>query len=283
MVRSILILLGALAASCSTFDIGGMFDAGSSVGERFDQAMSPAGREFHPAVIRIDKEQYGFLLATDMHIRQQDRQRVEALLAAASDTPGSILITLGDYLHTAGSSLVPLAAVIGSYPELRFFPAIGNHEVYKDGYQKSYFEAFGPTCYAFRVETPSANDLFIVLDSANGTLGRAQTAWLEGMLAQERDANRHCMVFTHANFFAPAGYFDPIATYPLEEQMHLLDLFARHRVTAVFTGHSHERDVVTVRSVRYITLEAWNRGEYARVICAPGAEPDVQFLRDSGF
>lgn len=284
MVRSIFtFVLATLASACSTYDIGGIFDAGSSVQERFDQAMSPVGKAFHPDVIRLEEEQYSFLLATDLHIRKQDQERVEALLAAASGTESGMLVTLGDYLHTAGSSLAPLAAKISSYPGIQFLPAIGNHEVYKDGYQKSYFQVFGPTSYALRVETPSASDLLIVLDSANGTLGRDQTAWLEALLAEERDASRHCMVFTHANFFAPPSYADIISTYPLEEQMHLLDMFARNRVTAVFTGHSHVRDLTTVRGVRYITLEAWNRGEYARVNCPPDAEPDVQFLRDAGF
>ena len=59
--------------------------------------------------------------------------------------------------------------------------------------------------------------------------------------------------------------------------MKLLNLFSSHRVTAVFTGHSHMHDETTVRGVKYITFDPWKKGEYGRVECLSDGNVVIHF------
>lgn len=272
MVKKIyipLLVLGIMFChtACKTYDFGGMLSAGSSVQERFKNSMTENYQHFYPSNIICPTEYYSFIVATDMHIKDTEWAKVENFINTAANGNYLMTLLLGDYMYEAGSSLDQLANTISSHHDLYLFPAIGNHEVYKEGYQEHYKSTFGPTCYYFTVTTPSACDLFICLDSANGTLGNLQFDWLQKLLARERNNFRNCTIFTHANFFNPPGYIDVISSYPIEEQMKLLNLFAQYRVTTVFTGHSHLFDKTILREVTYITLDPWAKGKYATIEC----------------
>ena len=266
------VILAGVCISC-TYDFVGMIAAGSSVDERFRDSMEESGQNFYPKNVSITENGYRFLVATDLHIKDNQWDRVRNFFTMGGDGRYLMTMLLGDYPYTAGASLLPLADIITIIEGLRVFPAIGNHDVYKDGYQATYRPIFGPTCYYFRVSSNNACDLFLILDSANGTLGNDQFRWLQNILSQERGSCRHCFIFTHSNFFSPAGYFDTVSTYPIEEQMKLLDVFAKNNVTVVFTGHSHAHDETKVRGVKYITLNPWSDtkkgNEYCQVECSP--------------
>lgn len=276
------LVLGAalVCASCSKYDFGGMIAAGSSVQERFDNSMALPDRDSHPGTVATPGDGYRFLVATDFHLRgEDDWDRLGRFLSRVRSESFLLGTLLGDYMYEAGSSLERLSDSLRPREEVTFVTAIGNHEVYKDGYQKTYRAVFGATCYALRVESAGCFDLFIVLDSANGTLGIRQYDWLESVLANERPGARHCFVCTHANFFSPPGYLDVISTYPVDEMMKVLNLFSKHRVTAVFTGHSHVRDETTLRGVKYITVGSWcdNKREWCEVECRPDGSLNIGF------
>ncbi len=272
-------LLG-LASGCSTYDFGGMLAADSSVQERFEHSVSMPDCESHPATIPASEESYRFLVATDFHLKDQDDwDRLGRFMERARFESFLVGVFLGDYMYEAGSSLERFRDSLDQRPEVTCLTAIGNHEVYKQGYQNAYRPVFGATCYTFRIETSGFSDLFIVLDSANGTLGTRQYDWLESVLAGERSQARHCFICTHANFFSPAGYVDLISTYPVDEWMKLLDLFSRYQVTAVFSGHSHVRDDTTLEGVRYVTVASWceNKREWAQVECRADGSWQIDF------
>lgn len=275
--RGILILAVCIyCASCATYEIGGIFGASSSVKERFENSTTLPDKDCYPESMVNNSDSYRFLVATDLHIRDNHWDKIGEFTSLAASDGSLLTMLLGDYMYAAGGSLQRLSDSIAIHNSLRVFPAIGNHDVYKDGYQESYRPVFGATTYSFNVETPTVKDLFIVLDSANGTLGKEQFGWLESLLADERGASRHCFIFTHANFFSPADYVDVISTYPVEEMMKLLDMFSRYKVTAVFTGHSHERDITTLKGTKYITVGSWcDYNEYCTVEC--GADGSVNY------
>ncbi len=273
-------LTALFGVGCSTYDFSGMLAAGSSVQERFDNSVSLPDCDSHPAVVRSAAANYGFWVASDFHVQgQSDWDRLGGFLKQACTAPCEVGLLLGDYLYEAGSSLERFRDSLQVYPEICCLTAIGNHEVYKDGYQRAYRPVFGATCYAVRVEMDGFSDLFVVLDSANGTLGNRQYDWLESLLEREREGVRHCFIGTHANFFSPAGYVDVISTYPVDEWMRLLDLFERHRVTAVFSGHSHMRDETTLGGVRYVTVGSWcdDKREWAWVECRTDSSLQIDF------
>ena len=115
--------------------------------------------------------------------------------------------------------------------------------------------------------------------SSTTELKEDEASWLESLLEREREGVRHCFIGTHANFFSPAGYVDVISTYPVDEWMRLLDLFERHRVTAVFSGHSHMRDETTLGGVRYVTVGSWcdDKREWAWVECRTDSSLQIDF------
>lgn len=267
-----------ICISCESYDFGGMLAAGSSVEQRFGEAMSEPLNQYYPREIEVADANYGFAVVTDMHVKSEDWDRVADFVASVVCERNLALMPLGDYMYIAGEPLGKLAHLMREGGALHVFPAIGNHEVYKNGYQDTYRQIFGPTCYFFKVRAGGVSDLFLVLDSANGTLGRKQMEWMQGVLSEERSSCRHCFVFTHANFFNPSGYLDFITTYPVEEQMKLLDIFAKNRVTTLFSGHSHHHDRTVVRSVEYITLDSWvDNRTYCAVRCLANGEVRLDY------
>ncbi len=168
---------------------------------------------------------------------------------------------------------------------INFFPVVGNHDVTRNGWAL-FTQIFGSSTYAIIVAKPSENfkasdvssdagddmdiekilmslfdtsktDMFIFLDTANGSLGKRQ---LEGSLPdffefRKKYNLRNVFVFTHNNFFRPrTNAFS--ANFPREELYYLLNSFSKNNVTAVFSGHIHKWDDRTYGGVRYLTLDA---------------------------
>ncbi len=106
--------------------------------------------------------------------------------------------------------------------DIESFLTVGNHDLYFNGW-KEFYARFGASVYYFTVKTPLASDLFICLDTGSGTLGEKQMKWLTKLLASERKKYRHCVVFTHVNFFRTrhTGSTNP----PVEELQLLMDCF----------------------------------------------------------
>lgn len=281
MVKGIIYILACLIlASCETFDFGGLVAASSSAEERFKVSRKLDVSEFYPEVIESMHDNYSFVVATDIHAKENQFAEIDRLADSVRRHNGSFLVLLGDNLHIAGDRLDPIRERMDAVDDFGCYMAIGNHDVYRDGYQKTYRRLFGPTSYLFTVKTPEAEDLCIVLDSANGTLGRGQIKWLEATLETSRGGYRHCFVFTHASFFLPDGHVDIVSTYSADEYMKLLDMFARNNVTAVFTGHSHAHDHTALKGVDYITLNPLlnnPRAEYAVVECLSDDSVDWNF------
>ena len=130
---------------------------------------------------------------------------------------------------------------------------VGNHDLYFDGW-KQFYSLFGATTYQFTVTTPQGTDLFIGLDTGSGTLGSDQLEWLENVLKNERANYRHCILFTHNNFFRIRHTF---STNPLVEELQvLMELFIKHDVDMMVTGHDHKKNVVKFGNTTHITLDA---------------------------
>ena len=133
------------------------------------------------------------------------------------------------------------------------FYILGNHDLFFDGWN-SYYSYFGSSTYAFSVKTNNAADLYICLDSGNGTIGSRQLNWLSDLLKKERKNHRFCIIFSHVNFFREHHTF---SANPLVDELHvLLDLFYRNSVDMVIMGHDHRRAEESFGMTHYITLDA---------------------------
>ena len=71
------------------------------------------------------------------------------------------------------------------------FVIVGNHDLFYDAWD-AWLQTFHTSTYYYYVQTPSFKDIYIMLDSANGTLGEKQSAWLEDVLSNQRSGCRHC-------------------------------------------------------------------------------------------
>lgn len=119
---------------------------------------------------------------------------------------------------------------------------------------EEYYARLGSSTYLFTVRTPEATDLYICLDSGSGTLGSKQLKWLRETLENKRQDYRHCIVMTHNNFFR---FRRTGSTNPLVEELHvLMEMFTRHNVNMLITGHDHRRSNEVFGLTRYLTLDA---------------------------
>ena len=141
------------------------------------------------------------------------------------------------------------------------FTVLGNHDVYFDcaTYYKQYFHT---STYTVTVKTVGGfQDLYILLDSGNGTFGQRQTKWLEEQL-EHRSDYRHCFVISHNWLFRTSYNYTttPAANLPQEEQYAFMDLMSRSNVDMVLMGHFHMREQRQFGGVQYVMTDNLNDG-----------------------
>lgn len=134
---------------------------------------------------------------------------------------------------------------------------VGNHDLYFNQWPE-YRSRLHTSTYWFDVQTVSGyKDLYIGLDSGNGTLGVDQRDWLESLLKEKKNQGyRHIIVFTHTHFFKKDTSQGHTSNFNLEETYDLTDLFDRYDVSLVLQGHSHSRDLTIFKDVTYLRVDA---------------------------
>ncbi|MDO5321105.1 MAG: metallophosphoesterase [Bacteroidia bacterium] len=267
LIFSALLCLGL--ASCADLDVPGLI-ASSSPGsnERFavSKAYNDANGFRH---ISLSEDSYTFYAATDAHI---------------SATANGLTRFTSDYVADAGAA--PFALFIGDAMDEknnfgRFLETVrpisacgrtlfctpGNHDLYF-GQWTEYIKEMKTASYCFEVTVASGvTDLFICLDSASGTLGTDQRAWLENVLHRARMENllssyrekyRHTVIFTHTHFFKRDNSQGHTSNFNLEEGYDLEKLFSDYGVSLVISGHDHFFEDTYFKDVRFVTLGAIN-------------------------
>lgn len=175
-----------------------------------------------------------------------------------------LAVVCGDLIQNPGNeeqATAYLRAAGKLDPSIRLCNVAGNHDVNQSPTPEdlAWFEKhFGKPWYALE----HGGCMFIVLESdVLNRPGRApemakqQMAWLKETLAQaEAKKCRHTFVFKHypmclGSIDEPDQYFN----VPLPRRKELLELFHRHNVTAVFSGHHHRNHVVKDGRLELIT------------------------------
>ena len=105
-------------------------------------------------------------------------------------------------------------------------------------------------------------DLYVFLDSGNGTHGQRQLEWLEEQLSH-REAYRHCFVISHNWLFRTSYNYTttPAANLPQDEQYAFMDLMSRSNVEMVIMGHFHMREQRQFGGVQYVMTDNLNDGK----------------------
>lgn len=235
-------------------DFSGFFYSAERVDDRFVQ--SDEWNAAHPfKTLVTDSDSYTLLVAGDSHIG--GLVNFNKLVTAARQPGNMGFVIVGDVVTGHKSDYLTLKNALPDFNQVPWFLMVGNHDLFFEGW-KTFYEYFGSSTYYFSVQTPTASDLYICLDSGGGTFGGKQLAWLKNVLETVRPSYRYCVVFSHVNFFRDhhSG-----TTNPLETELEvLLPLFAKDRVNMVINGHDHHRALDKLGITTYLIMDALKDG-----------------------
>ncbi len=267
-----------LAASCNRLDIAGMVINRSDTEERVADWLDYNAQNGMPVLNNVP-DNYCFYSCSDIHLNDDKSRFAQYVTLERNDLQAAFSIVAGDIANESGESPFILADSAMMYrPQIQLkddpcFPIIGNHDVYFDC-ASIYKQYFHTSTYTVTVNTRGGfKDLFVFLDSGNGTHGSRQLEWLEEQLSH-RNEYRYCFVISHNWLFRTVYNYTttPAANLPEEEQYAFMDLMSRNDVDMVIMGHFHYRDTKTFGGVKYVMTDNLNETKeepsYLVVRCA---------------
>ena len=287
----IIIAIGLmLFSSCNRLDITGMVINRSDTEERVADWLDYDAQNGMPVINGVPDD-YTFYSCSDIHINDDNSRFAKYVTIERNDPEAIFSIIAGDLANESGERPFILADSAMMFDPLTqaendpCFPIIGNHDVYFDC-AKFYKQHFHTSTYTVTVNTVSGlKDLFIFLDSGNGTHGRRQLDWLEEQLSH-RTEYRYCFVISHNWLFRTTYNYTttPAANLPEDEQYAFMDLMSRNAVDMVIMGHFHYRDVKTFAGVKYVMTDNLNDGKtepsYLVVGCADKVTYEYRLLNN---
>lgn len=218
----------------------------------------------HPdTAILVASDDYHVYFFSDAHVgalsNDNDSTHIhfDTILSQARTNQVAALVNVGD-VSTGRKKDVKLVADSLASCGVPIYSVIGNHDLFFDGWSV-FKEAIGSSTRYFIIRTPVADDLFICMDSGNGTFGAKQLNWLKDLLTSQRNNFRKCIIASHNNIFyvAPDNLTKaPITTPPVEEVNFLLDLFLRYRVNVYISGHFHNEQAMVLGVTSIVTIGA---------------------------
>lgn len=288
---TIILALGLLmGSSCNRLDIPGMIINRSDTEQRVADWLDWNEQNGMPVINNVP-DNYTFYSCSDSHINDDNSRLAKYITIERNDPEAVFSIIAGDLANESGEGPFILADSAMMFNPLTqaendpCFPIIGNHDVYFDC-AKFYKQHFHTSTYTVTVNTVSGlKDLFIFLDSGNGTHGRRQLDWLEEQLSH-RTEYRYCFVISHNWLFRTTYNYTttPAANLPEDEQYAFMDLMSRNAVDMVIMGHFHYRDVKTFAGVKYVMTDNLNDGKtepsYLVVSCADKVTYEYRLLNN---
>ena len=278
MKRQHLIIIAAaaiMATGCNRLDIAGMFVNRSDTEARVADWIDYDNQHGMP-VIENAPDEYHVYSCSDSHYSERDsivpqgeNDRLYKYITAERNDPKAIFaIHAGDMVNESGEAGFRMTRAALRYNPVTqakpdsCFLVLGNHDVYFNcaDYFKQYFHT---STYTVTVKTVGGfQDLFIFLDSGNGTHGKRQLEWLEEQLSH-RSEYRHCMVVSHNWPFRTSYNYTttPAANLPEDEQYAFMDLMSRSNVELVIMGHFHMREQRQFGGVEYVMTDNLNETE----------------------
>ena len=253
------VLMLNLTSCNKNIDYKGLFyTINESPDERFAQSMEYNGQHGYDVISGVPDE-YEVYAMSDIHVDFSTTNLDKFVTDYLADTEAvPFALCLGDIINATGhwdyfcEHVKPVEEA-----GRKIYYTVGNHDLYFDQW-KEFKSRFHTSTYWFEVQTVSGyKDLFISIDSGNGTLGVDQRNWLENVLKDKQNQGfRNIVVFTHTHFFKKDESQGHTSNYNLEETYDLFDLFDRYDVTMVLQGHAHHRDLTVFKDVVYLRVDA---------------------------
>lgn len=259
------LVLSACASDDTKLDLLGMFSPnGEVVDTRFAQSMAynDSIGEIH---LDMGADDYLVYVCTDSHITRKSHKNLDYFMEQyqASLMP-KVALHLGDIIDAQKN--FPCADSIlhfeGQTIDDTLFATPGNHDIYFKQWP-IYRQYFKTSAYWFDTNNGAKKlDLFICIDSAEGTLGVEQTNWLRELLAKKsQEGYRRMIVFTHTHLWKLDASQEVTSNAALEETYELTALLGQYKVAAVWSGHQHARQHVIFKGVEYFVLNATKDSE----------------------
>lgn len=264
---SLLLVLGSVFTACgpdTRLDMVGMF-AGSSpnIDQRWEVSQA-YNQQAGFATINALTDDYHVYVCTDTHIHKTRTRWEYFIKSYRADMLCPVAVHLGDIID-ATTDFEYVEDALERHPLSQFLPyktdtlmaVCGNHDIYFKQWE-TFIKAFKTSTYYFVVQTPSGKqDLFVVYDSADGTVGSKQLKWLETTLQWADTQNfRHIVACSHTHFFKRDGSQGHTSNFTIEETYALLNLFTEHGVDMLWSGHDHAREITQVKGLTSIVVES---------------------------
>ncbi len=251
-------MMVSCASEDSTLDLAGMFSSnGEPVDVRFEQSMAYNDSTNNDSIsIDMGADEYTVYVCSDSHITRKSHKNLDHFIAQYNAAPApKLALHLGDLIDAQNN--IPCADSIWSLANGPHFITPGNHDVYFKQWSV-YRDHFHTGTYWFEtVNGGKKLDLYICLDSADGTLGAKQMQWLRDVLAKRAKAGyRRVIVFTHTHFWKLDTSQGHTSNWAIEETYEIANLFAQYGVQYVWCGHQHARQSVIYKGVNYLVLDA---------------------------
>ena len=227
-VIALTVLMASCASEDSTLDIAGMFSPnGEVVGTRFAQSMAynDSVGEIH---LDMHADDYAVYVCTDSHITRKTHRNLDYFMDQYILAPmPKLALHLGDLIDAQRQ-------------------------------WSEYRQYFKTSAYWFDTNNGAKKlDLFICLDSAEGTLGIDQMNWLKDLLAKKsKEGYRRIVVFTHTHIWKLDESQGHTSNMALEETYELTSLLGQYGVEVVWCGHQHAMQRVEFKNVLYLVLNA---------------------------
>ena len=251
-------------ASCvnedTTLDMKGMFSPnGETVNARYEQSMRYNDWR-GPIRLDMHSDDYTVYVCTDSHITKNTHEKLDFFMERYREAASpKLAIHLGDLIDAqknfaCADSIVHFA---GQTAADTLFQTLGNHDIYFKQWP-IYCSYFKTSMYWF--ETTNADkklDLFICIDTAEGSMGTEQMKWLKDLLAHKStEGYRRIIVYTHTHFWKLDDSQGHTSNFSLEETYELAALLAKYHVDFVWSGHQHARQSVVYKKVNYLVLDS---------------------------
>ena len=258
-------MFAACANEDSTLDMKGMFSPqGETVNTRFEQSMAYNATK-GPICIDMQQDDYSIYVCSDSHITRKAHKNLDYFIAKYDSAAGpKMALHLGDLID-AQKNLACADSILHLATRTKadtLFLALGNHDIYFCQWPiwASYFKT---SAYWFETANGAKKlDLFICLDSAEGSLGTKQWKWLRELLeTKSLEGYRRIIVFTHTHLWKLDGSQGHTSNMAIEETYELLSLLGQYGVEYVWSGHQHSRQSVAFKGVTYMVIDATQDSE----------------------
>jgi predicted phosphodiesterase len=263
-ISFLLFVFSIILTACgpdARLDMVGMF-AGSSpkIDDRFTE--SQRYNNLHGfCTLQAPNENYHVYVCTDTHITKTQKRWTNFIENYRQDILCPVAVHLGDIIdaqnHYDEMYSAYLSVPMNPAKSDTLMAIAGNHDIYFKQWPQ-FIELFKTCTYYFIVRTPSgAKDLFICYDSADGTVGNKQYKWLSETLQwADNQEFRHVVACTHTHFFKRDHSQGHTSNFTIEETYTLLNLFAKHGVKMVWSGHDHAREITKVKGMTCIVVDS---------------------------